>query len=266
MLAYSDTGDGPSLVLLHGLGGDRSRWEPLVDRLAPHHRCVAIDLPGHGESGDEGCDSLSAAAAVHQVVRHLGLASPTIVGHSLGATIALIYGAVYGPRSVVALDPVGLYLPDLAATLAPLADRLRGDDFDAAFAEWEADLLAPVPEDRRAGLQAGIRPRAEVVRSYWARCSTPPTPRPPRPGSPPRSPASPAPPSCCWPIRRASATPPCSPSWPRPPWRCTRAAPTSSTSSIPSATPGGSRTGWQGSLRCRVAKGSSSSPGDRHAG
>lgn len=168
MLAYSDTGDGPSLVLLHGLGGDRSRWEPLVDRLAPHHRCVAIDLPGHGESGDEGCDSLSAAAAVHQVVRHLGLASPTIVGHSLGATIALIYGAVYGPRSVVALDPVGLYLPDLAATLAPLADRLRGDDFDAAFAEWEADLLAPVPEDRRAGLQAGIRPRAEVVRSYWS--------------------------------------------------------------------------------------------------
>lgn len=168
MLAHSDTGDGPALVLLHGLGSDRTRWQPLVDRLAPDHRCIAIDLPGHGESGDDGCDSLSAATAVHEVVKHLGLTAPTIVGHSLGATIALVYGAIYGPCSVVAIDPVGLYLPDLAATLAPLADRLRGDDFDAAFAEWEAALLAPVPADRRAGLQADVRPRPEVVRSYWS--------------------------------------------------------------------------------------------------
>jgi pimeloyl-ACP methyl ester carboxylesterase len=155
-------------VLAHGLGADRSRWDPIVDRLAGEFRCVAVDLPGHGASSDEGCNAIEATTAVHDVVRHLGLDAPTIVGHSLGATIALVYGAVYGPRSLVALDPVGLHLPDLAEAIGPFADRLRGDDFDAAFSEWEAALLAPVPADRRAGLQSEIRPRQEVVLSYWS--------------------------------------------------------------------------------------------------
>lgn len=168
MLAYSDTGRGPAIVLVHGLGSDRTRWDPLIDHLRGEFRCVAVDLPGHGESSDEGCDSLSATTAVHQLVKHLGLEQPTFVGHSLGATIGLLYGAIYGPRSLVAIDPVGLYLPDLEEVLAPYADRLRGDEFEAAFHEWEDTLLAPVPEDRRAGLQAAIKPRAEVVRSYWS--------------------------------------------------------------------------------------------------
>ncbi len=168
MLAHSDTGRGPAIVFAHGLGSDRTRWAPLIDRLEGDFRCVSVDLPGHGESPDEGCDSLSATTAVHEVVKHLGLERPTIVGHSLGATIALLHGAVYGPRSIVAIDPVGLYLPDLADTLAPLAPRLRGGDFEAAFGDWEAGLLEPVPEDRRAGLQSAITPRAEVVLGYWS--------------------------------------------------------------------------------------------------
>lgn len=168
MLAYSDRGQGPVIVFAHGMGSDRSSWDPLVDRLQDGFRCVAVDLPGHGESSDEGCDSLSATTAIHDLVKHLGLEAPTIVGHSLGATIALLYGAICGPRSVVGFDPVGLYLPDLAASLAPLADRLQGEGFDAAFAEWEAALLEPVPADRRAGLQSPVRPTPEVVRSYWS--------------------------------------------------------------------------------------------------
>lgn len=167
MLAYSDTGRGPAIVFAHGLGSDRTRWDPLIEGLRDQFRCVAVDLPGHGESSDEGCDSLSATTAVHRLVKHLGLEAPTIVGHSLGATVALLYGALCGPRSIVAIDPVGLYLPDLVDALAPYADRLRGDDFDAAFHEWEAALLEPVPADRRAGLQGAIRPRAEVVLGYW---------------------------------------------------------------------------------------------------
>jgi pimeloyl-ACP methyl ester carboxylesterase len=173
VLAYSDTGRGPAIVLAHGIGSDRTRWGPIIERLEGDFRCVAVDLPGHGGSPDEGCDSVSATMALHELVKHLQLEPPTVVGHSLGATVALLYGAVYGPRSIVAIDPVGLYLPDLADALAPYADRLRGDDFDAAFGEWEAHLLAPVPASQRAGLQAAIRPRAEVVRSYWSTLLTP---------------------------------------------------------------------------------------------
>lgn len=168
MLAHSERGDGAPIVFLHGLGGDRGRWDPIIDRLAGDFRCVAVDLPGHGESAADGCNAIDATTAVHEVVRHLGLDAPTIVGHSLGATISLVYGALYGPRSIVAFDPVGLYLPDLAASIGPFAERLQGDGFDAAYDEWEAALLAPVPADRRAGLQAEIRPRQEVVLSYWS--------------------------------------------------------------------------------------------------
>lgn len=168
MLAHTDTGDGPSLVFLHGLGADRTRWAPFTDRLRGGFRCTTVDLPGHGESPAEGCNAVEAAMAVQELIGHLGIESPTIVGHSLGATTALVHAAVFGPRSIVAFDPVGLYLPDLAAGLAPYADRLRGDDFEAAFSEWEAELLAPVPAGQRAGLQAAIHPRQEVVLSYWS--------------------------------------------------------------------------------------------------
>lgn len=168
MLAFSDTGAGQPLVLVHGIGSDRRRWEPLVEQLADDHRCVAVDLPGHGESPAEGCDLLSATVAVHEVVEHLGLAEPVVVGHSLGASLGLLHGALYPSTSVVAIDPVGLHLPHLAASLAPYRHRLQGDDFAAAFAEWEARFpLDLVPEPLRSEVREATHPAQEVVLSYW---------------------------------------------------------------------------------------------------
>ena len=54
MLAYSDDGEGPALVFVHGIGSGRYRWAPVVDRLVDDFRCVSVDLPGHGDSPDEG--------------------------------------------------------------------------------------------------------------------------------------------------------------------------------------------------------------------
>ena len=168
MLAYSDEGQGTPLVFLHGIGSDRRRWAPVVDALVDDFRCVAVDLPGHGASPAEGCDLVGATAAVHEVVKHLGLASPVVVGHSLGASAVLLYGALFAPTSVVSIDPVGLYLPRLATSLAPFADRLRGADFHAAFEEWEQQFrIDLVPEPLRSSLRAGTAPRQDVVLSYW---------------------------------------------------------------------------------------------------
>lgn len=168
MLAHTDRGDGPPLLLVHGIGSDRRRWDPVVDLLVPDLRCVSVDLPGHGESPDEGCDLLSATAAVQALAEELELGPAHVVGHSLGASVALLLGALHGPRSVVAVDPVGLHTPDLAASLAPYRDRLRGDDFDAAFAEWEERFrIDLVPEPLRTRMQAGTHPRQSVVLSYW---------------------------------------------------------------------------------------------------
>jgi pimeloyl-ACP methyl ester carboxylesterase len=86
-IAVRDSGTaGDPVLLLHGLGGTLDAWAHLE---LEGHRTIAVDLRGHGLSGDgpwvwdEVLDDLEA------VVRHLGLGSPAVVGHSLGGMLAV---------------------------------------------------------------------------------------------------------------------------------------------------------------------------------
>ena len=49
-LAYDVTGDGPPLVLVHGLGSSRRCWDLVTDDLSRDFTVFAVDLPGHGET------------------------------------------------------------------------------------------------------------------------------------------------------------------------------------------------------------------------
>ena len=49
-LAYTRSGAGAPLVLLHGIGLDRRSWDPVVPALARHFDVIAVDLPGFGDS------------------------------------------------------------------------------------------------------------------------------------------------------------------------------------------------------------------------
>lgn len=49
--AYLDRGHGGEVtVLIHGVGMRIEAWEPQIDFIARHHRAIAVDLPGHGDS------------------------------------------------------------------------------------------------------------------------------------------------------------------------------------------------------------------------
>ncbi|GAA3928232.1 alpha/beta fold hydrolase [Actinoplanes auranticolor] len=50
MLAHERSGNGPPLVLIHGIGSRRQVWDPLIAELARHREVIAIDLPGFGDS------------------------------------------------------------------------------------------------------------------------------------------------------------------------------------------------------------------------
>ncbi len=168
MLAYDDRGEGDPIVFIHGLGADHSRWEPAIELLKDRYRCVAIDLPGHGDSPEGGCDVGSAANAVHDVAEALGLVKPVVIGHSLGASIAFVYAAAFDIRSVVAVDPVALHVLELSKELALLADRLRGDDWKAAIGEWEARIPGgPLTDEQRAWMAEHWRLSRDVLLSYW---------------------------------------------------------------------------------------------------
>lgn len=165
MLAYEESGTGPELVLVHGIATSRARWRPVVALLEDDFRCVSVDLPGHGESPAEGMDAVSAAVALQELCRELGLEAPVVVGHSLGANVALLHAALFGGRSVVAVDPAPLHLPHFAERVEPLADALRGPAFQEAFRDWEAGFVG---EAQDAQLWEALAPRREVVLSYWA--------------------------------------------------------------------------------------------------
>lgn len=90
-LAVTDLGgDGPPLVLMHGLGTTRKTLEKVAARLRGW-RVVTMDLRGHGGSTSGPWDFEAACADLEAVVRALGIERPWVGGHSLGGMVALRY-------------------------------------------------------------------------------------------------------------------------------------------------------------------------------
>jgi pimeloyl-ACP methyl ester carboxylesterase len=112
-LAFSRTGGGEPLVLLHGLGSFRQAWDPVVPALAAVADVVAVDLPGFGESPPlpDGVEPSPAALAlaVAGLLDELGLDAPHVAGNSLGGWVALELAAVRPVASLTLLSPPGLW-------------------------------------------------------------------------------------------------------------------------------------------------------------
>ena len=109
-LHVAQKGSGPiAIIFLHYWGGTSRTWEPVVDRLSGHHRCVAVDFRGWGQSDRTAHDfSLAVQASdVEAVIAGLGLTDFVLVGHSMGAKIAQIIASRRPPglRSLVLVAP-----------------------------------------------------------------------------------------------------------------------------------------------------------------
>jgi pimeloyl-ACP methyl ester carboxylesterase len=93
-------GDGPPVVLLHGVGGFAEEWVRVLPRLVGSHRVVVPDLPGLGRS-QAGAGRLDAASVVdwlRHVIDETCSEPPTLVGHSLGGSIAARFAIEHGER------------------------------------------------------------------------------------------------------------------------------------------------------------------------
>jgi pimeloyl-ACP methyl ester carboxylesterase len=161
----------PPLVLLHGMTFDRSMWRPALDhlrRIDPGRRALALDLPGHGASAARASHGLEAAVeAVHGAVRAARLEAPVVVGHSVSGLLATLYAGRLPTRGVVNVDQSLLVAPFVGRVQA-LADALRGPQFDAVWAGFEAGLHAErLPSAAQELLRASRSPRQEVVLGYW---------------------------------------------------------------------------------------------------
>lgn len=94
-------GDGPPLLLLHGITSSSQTWEHVLPGLAAHHTVIAPDLIGHGASAKPRADySLGAfAAGMRDLLLELGHERATVVGHSLGGGIAMQFSYQFPERA-----------------------------------------------------------------------------------------------------------------------------------------------------------------------
>ncbi|WP_226479588.1 alpha/beta fold hydrolase [Natrinema amylolyticum] len=108
-LQYYRTGDGPPIVMAHGMYNNGRRWIPLGSDLADDYEVIAYDARGHGRSDapETGYDIDARVADLVGLVDELDLTNPFLVGHSMGAATVAWTAADHPdlPRGLVLEDP-----------------------------------------------------------------------------------------------------------------------------------------------------------------
>jgi pimeloyl-ACP methyl ester carboxylesterase len=96
-LYYETHGSGRPMILLHGGLGSGEMFGPVLPLLAERHQVVAVDLQGHGRTADidRPLDVRLMAGDIAALIDHLGLATPDVVGYSLGGGVAFQTAARY---------------------------------------------------------------------------------------------------------------------------------------------------------------------------
>lgn len=167
-IAYEVTGDGPPLVLVHGITESRRAWDPLVPALAADHTVVALDARGHGESGPAATyDTRAMADDMAAVVAALDLGPPVVVGHSMGGIVVTTFAGQHSCRGVVNVDQ-SIALGDLQELVRGAEPMLRGDGFGGVITALFDRMHGPLPDADVARIGALRRPVQEVVLGVWA--------------------------------------------------------------------------------------------------
>lgn len=96
-IAFSDTGEGPCLVFLHGFTESSTIWRRFIRNLSQRFRVVAVDLPGCGLSDclDEVHSMELMADAVKRVLLARGIRQCVMAGHSMGGYVTLAFARLY---------------------------------------------------------------------------------------------------------------------------------------------------------------------------
>ena len=121
-------GKGAPVVCIHGLTANHTCWASVADILTPDYRLIAYDLRGRGESDKPaaGYDLETHGQDLLALLDHFGLKRAVLVGHSLGAHIALRVAAHHSARvSKLVLVDGGLDVrAEILDSLAPAINRL----------------------------------------------------------------------------------------------------------------------------------------------
>jgi len=149
LLHAEEYGQGPTLLLLHGLGASTFTWRHILPALARDHRVIALDLMGFGRSEkllDRQYSAADQAALVAAFIRKRGLTSVTLIGHSFGGTVALLTALEFKREPDRIARLVVIDAPALKQNFSDVAALLRAPGLtkmimNAASPEFIAQLL-----------------------------------------------------------------------------------------------------------------------------
>ncbi len=173
-IALRVAGHGPPVLFLHGLGGTRYAWEPQLDQLADHLRCICWDMPGYGDSDPiEPLSFATIAEAAVALLDRLELPAVDVVGLSFGGQQAL-HLALRHPERVdrlILADTSARFGAD--GTDAETWKRLRLDPLDAGVtpAEMAPSVIDAItapgfdPDERTRAIAAFSRITATGLRA-----------------------------------------------------------------------------------------------------
>lgn len=141
-------GEGPSLVIAHGLFGSARNWGSLARRLSARRTVHALDMRNHGDS--PWTDEMSYPVMAEDLLLHIrtqGLSRPTLIGHSMGGKAAMA-AALFAPERIGRLIVVDIAPVRYRHGFAPLVEALAGLDLDGVGRRGDADerLAEAVPD------------------------------------------------------------------------------------------------------------------------
>jgi pimeloyl-ACP methyl ester carboxylesterase len=169
-VAYRMAGEGPAILLIHGITSSSETWDRVFDILAREHTVIAPDLIGHGESAKPRGDySMGAyASGLRDLCAALDVDSATFVGHSLGGGIAMQMAYQFPERCerLVLVSSGGL---GREVSLLLRAATLPGSEFVIPLL-FKVGLVGA---GQRVGSllgRLGVRPRTDVeeIARGWA--------------------------------------------------------------------------------------------------
>ncbi|MEO7865603.1 MAG: alpha/beta fold hydrolase [Sphingomicrobium sp.] len=150
-IGFDEAGGGERtpLVLLHGVGSDRSVWHPQLDHFAAERRTIAVDYPGYGDSDPvpEGTSRDDYAAVILAAMDSLEIGRAHICGLSLGGIVALAMAHAAPARcaSLTLADSFASHPDGQAIYDRSVAASMSGSM--RALAEARVDVLIAQPAD-----------------------------------------------------------------------------------------------------------------------
>ncbi|MCP4543767.1 MAG: alpha/beta hydrolase [Chloroflexi bacterium] len=158
---------GPTVVLVHGAGGMRLHW-PAELRRIPGATVYTLDLPGHGRSRGEGCDTINGyAEVVDAFIRTVGVEQAIITGHSMGGAIAITLALDFDCVAGLVLVGTGARLRVAPAILDGIHNNFaKSAELVTRFA-WSSEAPARLTE---LGQQALLDTDPDVLWGDFTAC------------------------------------------------------------------------------------------------